>query len=125
MNRSRDELVRLISTSMGQRCLAAPVAGENAPSLDPPGANCGRIGKRSRVRPAGLEAKRRQQADKAKDSERPSPYRLACEGGNGRGCLYLAENVPDKLAYWRACGSRRSVDSSSPERAVSTPRSNV
>ncbi len=58
-----------------------------------------------------------QQADKAKDSERAhSLYQLACEGGSGRGCLYLAEHVPDKLAYWkRACelGGDR-FDSSGP-----------
>lgn len=58
-----------------------------------------------------------QLADKAKEGERAlSLYRMACEGGSGRGCLYLAEHVPDKLIYWkRACelGDDR-FDSSGP-----------
>lgn len=48
------------------------------------------------------------QADDAKESERAAPlFRAACEGGNGRGCLYFASPLSDKeqqLTYFkRAC----------------------
>lgn len=120
MNRSRRAqwFYFLISTSAGASallgCASSPPAKRT--ELDPPrtvaaSANAPGCGLPQACFEAG------QQADKAKDSERAlSLYRLACEGGNGRGCLYLAENVPDKLAYWkRACelGGDR-FDSSSP-----------
>lgn len=48
------------------------------------------------------------QADNAKESERAAPlFRAACEGGNGRGCLYFSSSLTDKgqqLTYEkRAC----------------------
>lgn len=59
------------------------------------------------------------QADEAKESERAAPlFRAACEGGNGRGCLYFASPLTDReqqLTYFkRACelGGDRFSDSS-------------
>lgn len=108
MNRSRRApwFRFLICTSVGASallgCASSPPARRGEPDQPRTGATAASVAGCGTPQ-ACFEAG--QLADKAKDSERAlSLYRMACEGGSGRGCLYLAEQVPDKLAYWkRAC----------------------